>query len=161
MKADNTKHQSILLKCGSFRACDAMYQARKRLPFSVNHDLTKRLKEILNFTRELVSDDESVSKIISYVFVDKNCKFKFKSTTNKYYGFSTTEEFMTLVKKIGSEHSYWMNRVVSCTTNILFLCLLYGLQSFFDILLTSTIFAFTLNFSCYGTFFYHYSNLCQ
>ena len=97
------KYQSVLVKLCSWRARDVIYTNRKKLPFKVNHDLTKNRHEILDHAKDLINDDESVSNIVSFVFADRNCKLKFKTISNKFYGFSTRGEFMTLVDRIGSE----------------------------------------------------------
>ena len=100
---NGSKHQIILLKLCSWRARDILYQNRKLFPFSVNHDLTKRRHGILKYVRETIENTESVSNVIGYVFADKNCKLKCKDKNDKFYGFSTKEEFLTLVDKISSE----------------------------------------------------------
>ena len=94
------KYQTILLKLCSWRARDIIYQNRKRLPFKVDHDLTKDRHKKLVFARDSIENDETTGKVVSFVFADKNCKLKFKTRDDKFHGFSTTEEFLTLVQKL-------------------------------------------------------------
>ena len=55
------------------------------------------------YARGLIDNDETVSKVVSYAFADTNCKLKFKTTKGKFLGFSTKEEFLSLVCKLGDE----------------------------------------------------------
>jgi hypothetical protein len=96
-------YQSLILKLCSWRARDIIYTNRKKFPFKVNHDLTKKRYGILDQVRVMIDEYESVFKVVSFAFVDRNCKFKFKSINNKFYGFSSTSEFSTLVARIGVE----------------------------------------------------------
>ena len=62
-KPDGTKHQCTLLRLCSWRARDAIYRNRKKFPFKVNHDLTKDRHELLAYARDLIENDETVSKV--------------------------------------------------------------------------------------------------
>ena len=95
--------QSTILKLCSWRARNLLYINRKRLPFKVKHDLTKKRHEILKNVVELIDEDESVNKVVSFAFADSNCKLKFKTINNKFHCFSSLSEFSTLVVRLSFE----------------------------------------------------------
>ena len=101
-----TKKNINVLKLGSWRVRNTIYKNQKRFPLTckINHDLTKKRYETLNYVRDLIEDQDSfVSNIVSFAYADVNCKLKFKTTGDKFHGFSTKEEFSTLVDKLHSE----------------------------------------------------------
>ena len=100
---DQKKHQSVLLKLCSWRARDVIYQKRKGFPFKVGHDLTKNRREILDYACGTIDEKTSISDVVAFAFADKNCKLKFKTVDDKFYGFSTKEEFLSLIAKISNE----------------------------------------------------------
>ena len=126
------KQQSVLLKLCSWRARDLIYCSRKQFPFKVNHDLTKKRRQLLDFASETIEEDESVSNLVSYAFADRNCKMKFKTVDNKFYGFSTKNEFMAL---LGSSrcprHLERMKKTMNYTTEPSKMTLVCFLTSFY------------------------------
>ena len=101
---DDKKLQDVLLKLVTWDARNLLYQNRKQLNFNVYPDLTERRKAILDFARkEVDSGDGAVSRIVSFVFVDLNCKLKFKSKSDKFFEFNSENELLNLVLKLDNE----------------------------------------------------------
>ena len=53
-----------------------------------------------DFAKEEVDSAPSSQRVIDYVFVDENCKLKVKAKSKKFYGFSTIQEFLSLVSRL-------------------------------------------------------------
>lgn len=94
MKIDEhgRKRQAVLVKFCTWKARDIVYKSRKKTPFRISADLTKRRLEIINYARKELSV-ESTRKLIDFVFVDGNCRLTAKGRDGKFYGFSSKEEF--------------------------------------------------------------------
>lgn len=99
-------HQSILLKMCFWRDRDTIYENRKKLQsFKVFPHLTHRREEIISFAKnEVRNGGESIDRSIDFVFIDRNCKLKVKSTSNRFYGFNSCNEFLCLVSWLNNNH---------------------------------------------------------
>lgn len=96
-------YQDVLIKFGFWRSRDVFYANRKKFSFRVLADLTQRRSDILSAARYDLEYLPRVSEVIDFVFSDQNCKLKLKSKSNRFYGFNSHDEFLTLVDRLGDE----------------------------------------------------------
>ena len=47
-----------------------------------------------------------MGRVVDFVFCDVNCKMKFKSKENKFYTFSSANEFLNLVERLDNDLCY-------------------------------------------------------
>ena len=85
----------------SWRCRNEIYANRKRLPFIIFADLTDSRQKAF---AKLEKDKSSAQRVIQFVFVDENCKFKLETKSSKYYAFSTINEFLTLLSWLDDKH---------------------------------------------------------
>ena len=100
--------RSKILKFSTWRARNTFYQHRKLFNFVVSPDLTSRRESVLSFAREEINggkgdDMAAVKKIVDFAFCDINCKLQFKSRLNKFYMFSSSDEFLEIVYRLNHE----------------------------------------------------------
>ena len=95
--------QNVLVKMVTWNARDEFYKFRKGFSFKVSADLTSRRQELFNFALKEVSAGEE-HPYVHYVYVDRNCKLKLKSTDNKFLGFNSEDEFFSVIYRLRFEH---------------------------------------------------------
>ena len=88
---DGRWYQAVIVKMISWGARNKMYEARGKSQYKWSADLTNERSSLLNFARNEATDP------IDFVFVDRNCQLMVRSTSGKFYSFSSEIEFMTLV----------------------------------------------------------------
>ena len=93
---NSRKRQTVLVKFCTWKARDMVYKERKKAPFRMYAELTKRRLDILNYARKELADEDT-RKFIQFVFVDGNCRLTAKGSDGKFYGFSSKEEFHSVL----------------------------------------------------------------
>jgi hypothetical protein len=105
--SNHRRQHDVLVKFRTWRSRNTMYQNRKKFSFRVFADLTFRRDNVLQFAKEECKTDENghpmnmaVNRVVDFVFSDLNCKIKFKSKENRFYGISSEHEFLRLVDRL-------------------------------------------------------------
>ena len=93
-------YQDVLIKFGFWRSRNTMYQNRKTFSFRVLADLTTRRMGVLKSARDEVLRVPGLNDLVDFVFADVNCKLKMKTKSNRFYGFNTHDEFLSLVGRL-------------------------------------------------------------
>ena len=86
-------HQAVLVKMISWGARNTIFEARGKSQYKWSADLTNERSSLLTFAR---NEAEEMNPI-DFVFVDRNCQLMVKTTSGKFFSFSSKIEFMTLV----------------------------------------------------------------
>ena len=99
-------YQPVILRMCSWRTRNDIYVNRKNLPFFVGADLTSERQRMFDWAKKDLKECVSSQKVVSYVFIDDNCKMKMKTASGKYLFFSTWNEYLSLVIRLNKNIPY-------------------------------------------------------
>ena len=88
--------QAVIIKFVSWRARNAVYEARRDSHYKWYADLTAERHDTLMFAK----DQANSMDFIDFVFSDRNCILMLKTKSGQFYSFSNKVEFMTLCCKL-------------------------------------------------------------
>ena len=104
---DNKQHQCVLLKLNCPLARQQIYMSRNNFPFHLQVDLTPAREETLKFAEHQVSSgvNPGARRVVNFVYADLNGTLNLKSKDGQFYGFSTNNEFLSLVTWLDKQNN--------------------------------------------------------
>lgn len=105
---NGNKQQAVLLKLTFWRTRDVIYENRKRFPFKILPDLTKRRKDLLTFAINAIENgknrtDEAISRTVDFAMCDQNCHLKVRGKDKSYHSFNSEDEFFSIIVKLDNK----------------------------------------------------------
>ena len=103
-----TKHQGVLLVMTCNVARTQIYMNRNSLRFDVAIDLTSSREKLLRFATYQINESVNPTsrRVAESVYPDLEGRLHLKSRTGKLYGFSTQEEFLSLISWLDRQENF-------------------------------------------------------
>ena len=95
------RHTPVICRFISWRARNIVYEARKLSKYYYKADLTTDNSQLFKYAVDAVATpDSSANHLISFVFVDRNCRLSLKTNDDHFFKFNSQAEFDSLLDKI-------------------------------------------------------------